>query len=147
MLIEEAIYLFDESNSIKKIKSNKLNLLWVSKFKGYRKIINNSIINSGFIIGSRKYFILFLKQFCKFIGMTNVATTEQGWLNYTFYSGYFNNIKFLRHKNQMGVILTTGIDLLEAKKLKIINSAIFNKDNSNPLVVHQYDRYSKFTFI
>lgn len=77
--------------------------------------------------------------------MTNVVTTEQGCLNYAFYSGYFNNIKLLRHKNQMGVILTTGIDLLEVKKLKIINSTIFNKDNSYPLVVHQYDRYSKFT--
>lgn len=142
---DDAFYLFEESsNKSKIIINNPTNLRWVKKYKGYEKVIYNQIINSGSLISTKYYFMEFMKQFCKFINDNNIITQDQGSLNYAYYSGYFKGIKFLKQQNQLGVVLTTGIDLPEVMKLKVNNGTIYNKDGTYPLIVHQYDRYKNF---
>lgn len=145
---EDGLYIADENKRNNYlIKDNRCNLNWIKCYKNYTKIINNKILNVGTILGTVNYFFPFIMQFCQFLKDNYVNTAEQGTFIYTYYTGYFKNINFLMNKNQKGVVLTTGIDLLEVKKLKIINQTIYNDDGTIPLIIHQYDRYKILTSI
>lgn len=145
---EDGLYVVDEKKGDDiLIKNNTCNFDWIKMYKNYTKIENNKILNSGVFIGSKDYFLSFISQFCTFIRENYVIVAEQGSFIYAYYTGYFKNIKFFMNRNQNGVVLTTGIDLPEVKKLKKRNSTIFNEDGTIPYIVHQYDRCESFVIM
>lgn len=145
LYLADGMYLVEETKTDKiLLKDNECNLNWLRSYSNYKKIINNKILNSGTVYGSINYFVPFIHQFCHFLKDNYVNTAEQGTLNYIYYSGYFKNINFVLNKNQKDIVLTTGLDVEEAKLLKIKNYTIYNEDGTIPYIVHQYDRYDKF---
>lgn len=141
----DGLYVVDETRCDNiLIKDNNCNLNWIKVYKNYTNIINNKIINSGTIFGTKNYFIPFISQFYKFIKDNYILTNEQGTLNYAYYTGYFKKIKFYMNKNQKGVVLTTGLDLYKILKFRK-NNKIYNEDGTLPLIVHQYDRSSNLS--
>lgn len=149
---EDGMYIIDETkNDNLHIKDSVGNLYWVEPYKNYKRIICNKALNSGTILGSRDYFISFVKQFCQFIKDNYVNIAEQGSLNYAYYTGYFKNIKFLMNRNEKGVVLSLALDFLTNINIMIAidtkNYTMYNEDGTIPLIVHQYDRYKHFVNI
>lgn len=144
---EDVMYMVDESIHNMTLRDEVYNRRWIEVYDDYEKILNERVLNSGTLFGSSFYFIKFINQFTEFLRNDKHITNEQGTLNYLYHTNYFKDIKFLMNRNEYGLVYTMALDHIyfhEISTFNIRNNILYNKDNTKPLIIHQYDRHRHF---
>lgn len=140
--IHNCIYMCEDASFPFKIKDEKWNSMWIKPFYNYNtSIYNKTPINGGTIYGKSFIILRYLKLFIKYMEKYYSVTSDQGVINFLYYSNLLNNISVCINHNNNGSIYNMGIDLqLNRSCYYIKDNIIHRKDKSVPYIIHQYDR-------
>lgn len=144
--INNGVYLVEE-HPHRRIGDDKSNKMYVKYYKPDSQLYRKTIINGGIIYGSYPAILFFLVEFLDFICSFHCNANDQGGLNaFVRKKKIFPYPIFLLNSSHTPV-RTLALWLFDSSKCCLpINYVILNKDNSLPLIIHQYDRAIKANY-
>lgn len=141
---EDGLYLTENVRGYS-LKDNKWNAMELFKYKYGYEILDNPIICSGAIYGSYKEIKWWYESVTDFMLKQYIDTAEQLTWNFVLY--HLNQTEINNHNiyilaNEYGPARHLASDVnvdIERSKANF-NQLIYNRDNTIPYFIHQYDR-------
>lgn len=141
--IDDYLYLVEETDADYCIGVDPSDGKWVKPYNNSNHVVNCRIINSGSIVGKVDIFNKFIYRYNQFLKKEYKITSEQGTLNYMFYTQNWTDIPILINRNGYGFALTLAVDLLYRPDDSFFphsDMIVYNKDGSIPCFLHQFER-------
>lgn len=150
IIIGNSIYLCEDASYPYTIKDNLYDKKWLSPFNNStNKLFDEVPLNGGSIYGNSLQIKKFLKQFIFYLKEYYTITSDQGVLNFIYYTHKIEDINVKINHNNNGSVYNMAVEIKDrnffSKKPYFINqNRIYRLDYTLPHIIHQYDREKKF---
>lgn len=148
--IEDHVYFCEDASYPYSIKDNYYDKKWLLPFSNISNDILDKVpLNGGSVYGNSQQVKEFLYQFNMYLKEYYKITSDQGVINYIFYTHKLKNINIKINHNNNGSLYNMAVEIRDRKHFKhkpyfIDGNTIYRKDKTIPHIIHQYDRESLF---
>lgn len=138
--IGKGVYLAEQTCNFKMYNSY-YDVLWIIGYKYGYKYLNNTLINSGVIYGSRNEITRFYNKMTEFMLTRYFKTSDQGIFNLMLYLNDLTYIPLYISQNGYGFVWNLHLELFFNIKTYgfPVNNYIYNLDGSIPPLIHSYN--------